>query len=336
MNRFLRIANSSSSWRGHTARAFTRGTFNVLRGRSLFARRVFSSASGQQSESPAQAAVARIIYNSPSFPERRGEHVLAVLVDNESGLLSKISGMLSARGFNIDSLTASKTDVENLSRITLRIYGPDAQVEQCRRQLEDLVEVWAVIDYTEMEIVARDLVLLKVSTIGRAELRQKYTREMSLRLPHKKAEDILDDGADEEHDKLRRSAYAVHEGDALPLTEGESCDEGLRDRPTVVRQDSLSSMTDEQLLEAHARRAAVTELGKLYGGETVDVGREHVTIQLVSWPRRVDAFIRMLQPFGIIECARTGMVALPRSRVTPPKDSKEKEQIERNVILPPS
>mgnify|MGYP001441603125 CR=1 FL=1 len=283
--------------------------------------------------SSTQTAVNNILYNVPSFPERVGEHVFAVLVDNQSGLLSKISGMLSARGFNIDSLTASKTDVEELSRITLRVNGPDQQVEQCRRQLEDLVEVWAVIDYTDMEIIQRDLILLKVSTIGRAELQEKFQRELSksklLREVSSTANDVT--SSDKDGDKLQSSAYALAESDNADTLKEEE------ERPPILtRSNSLSALTDQELLDAHKRRSAVTELAKLYGGEIVDVGREHVTVQLVTWPRRVDAFIKMMQPYGIVECARTGMVALPRSRVSPPEEQKKQNFGESEINLPPS
>lgn len=71
------------------------------------------------------------------------------LVQNEVGVLSRVSGILAARGFNIDSLVVCKTEVEDLSRMTIVLNGQDGIVEQARRQLEDLVPVWAVLDYTD-------------------------------------------------------------------------------------------------------------------------------------------------------------------------------------------
>merc|ERR1711871_1212300 len=115
----------------------------------------------------AAEAVNNILYNVPYYKDPNKEHVLSVLVDNEVGILSKISGLLSARGFNIDSLSVSKTDVKELSRMTIKVVGQAPQIVQCRRQLEDLVNVWAVVDYTDVSHLDRELVLVKVSTAGR-------------------------------------------------------------------------------------------------------------------------------------------------------------------------
>jgi acetolactate synthase I/III small subunit len=87
-------------------------------------------------------------------------------VQNEPGVLSRISGILAARGFNIDSLVVCNTEVEDLSRMNIVLRGQDAVVEQARRQLEDLVPVWVVLDYTESKIVERELLLAKVSILG--------------------------------------------------------------------------------------------------------------------------------------------------------------------------
>ncbi len=77
------------------------------------------------------------------------KRVLAVLVDNETGVLNKISGLLSARGFNIESLTVSPTNIPSLSRMTVVIRdAPSDKAAQAVKQLHDVVNVWAVVDYT--------------------------------------------------------------------------------------------------------------------------------------------------------------------------------------------
>jgi len=96
-------------------------------------------------------------------PRAKQRRVFTVLVQNEPGVLSKISGMISARGFNIDSLVVGRTDVADLSRMSLVFYDTHGAAEQLRAQLEDLVPVWAVFDYTDMRIVERELLLVKVS-----------------------------------------------------------------------------------------------------------------------------------------------------------------------------
>jgi acetolactate synthase-1/3 small subunit len=77
-----------------------------------------------------------------------------------------VSGILAARGFNIDSLVVCHTEVEDLSRMTIVLSGQDGVVEQARRQLEDLVPVWAVLDYTTAPLVQRELLLAKINILG--------------------------------------------------------------------------------------------------------------------------------------------------------------------------
>jgi acetolactate synthase-1/3 small subunit len=77
-----------------------------------------------------------------------------------------VSGILAARGFNIDSLVVCNTEVEDLSRMTIVLSGQDGVVEQARRQLEDLVPVWAVLDYTDAPLVQRELLLAKINILG--------------------------------------------------------------------------------------------------------------------------------------------------------------------------
>jgi acetolactate synthase I/III small subunit len=115
----------------------------------------------------AQAAVSNILYETPTpsvAPPKR--HVLNCLVQNEPGVLSRVSGILAARGFNIDSLVVCSTEVDDLSRMTIVLTGQDGVVEQARRQLEDLVPVWAVLDYTNSALVQRELILAKVNILG--------------------------------------------------------------------------------------------------------------------------------------------------------------------------
>lgn len=115
----------------------------------------------------ASAAVSSILYETPipsTSPPKR--HVLNCLVQNEPGVLSRVSGILAARGFNIDSLVVCNTEVPDLSRMTIVLSGLDGVVEQARRQLEDLVPVWAVLDYTAAPLVQRELLLAKISILG--------------------------------------------------------------------------------------------------------------------------------------------------------------------------
>lgn len=115
----------------------------------------------------AQAAVSNILYETPTpevDPPKR--HILNCLVQNEPGVLSRLSGIIAARGFNIESLVVCNTEVADLSRMTIVLTGHDGVVEQARRQLEDLVPVWAVLDYTNSPLVQRELLLAKINILG--------------------------------------------------------------------------------------------------------------------------------------------------------------------------
>ena len=100
--------------------------------------------------------------------EASERHVLAITVDNEAGILAKIAGLFTARGYNIDSLTvADISENHAVSRITIVTNGPPAQVDQIRAQLERLVPVHKVIDLTEIgPHVERELALVKVAGTG--------------------------------------------------------------------------------------------------------------------------------------------------------------------------
>ena len=103
-------------------------------------------------------------------------HVLTVMVDNEAGILAKIAGLFTARGYNIDSLTvADISENHAVSRITIVTHGPPAQTDQIRAQLERLVPVHKVTDLTEVgPYVERELALIKV--VGKGEHRVEALR----------------------------------------------------------------------------------------------------------------------------------------------------------------
>ncbi|KAH9069831.1 hypothetical protein EDB83DRAFT_411643 [Lactarius deliciosus] len=115
----------------------------------------------------AEEAVTNILYNTPPPSlQPYKKHVLNCLVQNEPGVLSRVSGILAGRGFNIDSLVVCRTEIRDLSRMCIVISGQDGVVEQARRQLEGLVPVWAVLDYTETRTISRELLLVKLSILG--------------------------------------------------------------------------------------------------------------------------------------------------------------------------
>ena len=92
--------------------------------------------------------------------------ILGILVENESGSLSRVAGLFSARGYNIESLTVAPTEDPTLSRITVVTAGSDSVIEQITKQVNKLVEVYKVVDITESAHLERELMLVKVRATG--------------------------------------------------------------------------------------------------------------------------------------------------------------------------
>mgnify|MGYP000075357834 CR=1 FL=1 len=88
-------------------------------------------------------------------------HIISILIENEAGALSRVSGLFSARGYNIESLTVAPTEDESLSRMTILTVGSDDVVEQITKQLNKLVEVLKIVELEE-SAVRRELVLIKL------------------------------------------------------------------------------------------------------------------------------------------------------------------------------
>ncbi len=102
-------------------------------------------------------------------------HTLSVLVENRAGVLSRVAGMFSRRGFNIESLAVGTCEEPGMSRITIVVNGDDAVVEQVMKQTNKIIDVIKVSDLTERESVERELALIKVAAetgAARAEIMQ--------------------------------------------------------------------------------------------------------------------------------------------------------------------
>lgn len=95
-------------------------------------------------------------------------HVIAVLLENESGALSRVAGLFSARGYNIESLTVAATHDPTLSRMTIVTIGTERVVEQIIKQLNKLVDVVRLTDLTEVQFIEREIMLLKVRAVDQA------------------------------------------------------------------------------------------------------------------------------------------------------------------------
>jgi acetolactate synthase-1/3 small subunit len=156
-------------------------------------------------------------------------HVLSALVMNQPGVLAHISGMLASRAFNIDSLAVGETEQPKLSRITFVVHGDDRVLDQVRKQLEKIVTVVKVEDYSKDDFVERDLMLVKIRT--------------------------------------------------EPGT-----------------------------------RSEVKELVEIFRGRIVDVSPGHVMVEISGPEKKVEAFIEVMRPFGILELVRTGRIAMCRRK----------------------
>ena len=93
-------------------------------------------------------------------------HIISILMENESGALSRVSNLFSARGYNIETLCVAPTDDASLSRMTLVTSGTEEIIEQIVKQLNKLIEIVKLIDLTEGSHIERELMLIKVKAIG--------------------------------------------------------------------------------------------------------------------------------------------------------------------------
>ena len=104
--------------------------------------------------------------------------ILSMLMENEPGALSRVVGLFSQRGYNIETLNVAATDDPTLSRLTLTTIGDDLHIEQVTKQLNKLVDVVKVVDLTEGAHVERDLMLIKVRATGVARDEVKRTTDI--------------------------------------------------------------------------------------------------------------------------------------------------------------
>ncbi len=93
------------------------------------------------------------------------KHVISVMVENKVGALSRITGLFSGRGFNIESLAVGETESKTISRMTIVVSGDESILEQVRKQLGKVIDTIKVIDFADTDYVERNLMLIKVSAV---------------------------------------------------------------------------------------------------------------------------------------------------------------------------
>jgi len=101
-------------------------------------------------------------------------HIISILLENESGALSRVAGLFSARDYNIDSLTVATTEDPSLSRMTLVTSGSDEVIEQITKQLNKLIDVIRLMELTNGEHIERELMMVKLKAIG--AVREEFKR----------------------------------------------------------------------------------------------------------------------------------------------------------------
>jgi len=230
-------------------------------------------------------------------------------VQNEPGVLSRVSGILAARGFNIDSLVVCHTELEDLSRMTIVLSGQDGVVEQARRQLEDLVPVWAVLDYTTAPLVQRELLLAKINILG-----PEYFEELQAH-----------------HREITADAEGSDGGEEWATKRLEKLKDSDDFHPSKLA-------ISQALRHKHEHLKSITYFTHQFGGKVLDISTNSCIVEVSAKPTRIDSFMKLIAPFGILESARTGLMALPRSPLYGPNEQetlKEADDIVDASTLPP-
>ena len=153
--------------------------------------------------------------------------ILSILVENTAGVLSRVAGLFSRRGYNIDSLSVGETQNPAISRMTVMVHGDDQILDQIRKQLQKLEDVIEIKELVSGESVTRELILVKVKAVGE-------------------------------------------------------------------------------------ERQSIISIADIFRAKIVDVALESLMIELTGTQNKIDAFIKLLEPFTILELVRTGITGLPR------------------------
>jgi acetolactate synthase-1/3 small subunit len=154
-------------------------------------------------------------------------HTISVVVQNRFGVLTRIAGLFSGRGFNIDTLNVGPTQNDKISRMTLVVVGNDQVLEQVVKQLNKLVDVLEVHDFKDGDVIDRELILLRVKATS-------------------------------------------------------------------------------------STRPEVMQICDIFRAKIVDVQSSSLSIEVTGDESKIDKFLQLMKPFGVLELSRTGRIALPR------------------------
>ena len=222
----------------------------------------------------AAAAVSSILYEMPAVSkEPPKKHILNCLVQNEPGVLSRVSGILAARGFNIDSLVVCNTEVADLSRMTIVLQGLDGVVEQARRQLEDLVPVWAVLDYTSAALVQRELLLAKVSILGPEVYEELMQHHSEMSAPSEEGHELsAADAAESRLQELEEQSQESEQGGLIQRAK-EMLGQGSTYHPSRLA-------ASQALRHKHEHLEAITHLTHQFGGKVLDISTNNCIVEV--------------------------------------------------------
>ncbi|KAK8025734.1 acetolactate synthase- regulatory subunit [Apiospora arundinis] len=294
------------------SRTFAQATRAVAKATTISSRRWGSSSTSAIAYKAMRRRLQHPLRDPQPLDYAPKRHVLNCLVLNEPGVLSRVSGILAARGFNIDSLVVCNTEVPDLSRMTIVLTGQDGIVEQARRQLEDLVPVWAVLDYTNAALVQRELVLAKVNILG-----PEYFEEL---LAH--------------HREITHEAQP--ESSSQEVSQAQQQGRSLGDVSNDFHPSKLAA--SQALRHKHEHLKSITYFTHQFKGKVLDISTNSCIVELSAKPDRIDSFLKLIAPFGILESTRTGLMALPRSPLHGPDEDAlvmEADEVVDASQLPP-
>lgn len=164
--------------------------------------------------------------------------------------------------------------------MTIVLAGQEGVIEQARRQLEDLVPVWAVLDYTSAPLVQRELLLAKISILG-----PEFFEEL-----------------------LAHHREMTGDSSSQPMMLGEEGEEAVEDmgpgRGADFHPGNLAP--SEALRMKHQHLETITYLTHQFGGKVLDISTNNCIVEVSAKPSRIDSFMKLVTPFGILESARTG------------------------------
>ena len=222
--------------------------------------------------------------------------------------MSRIASSTLSSHSITDSLVVCATEIRDLSRMCIVLKGQDGVVEQARRQLEDLVPVWAVLDYTQTPKIERELLLAKVSILG-----PEYAAEQLGSSPTGSDSETFD-VAVEQQDHTHPPSFVP--GTSSNSSNSETGDKYEREQALARSFESSGSplyptrqsgMTvSEALIAKNLHLGAIKTLTDQFGGKVVDVADNSCIVELTAKSSRVEAFLSLMRPFGLLEAARSG------------------------------